>query len=160
MTSDHYLEDFDSGKPPLDRWLRESALSQMGRHISNTFVWTEGGSTAVIAYTTLMAHTVLRDDAPSRIGRGGPAMIPAMLIAKLALHRDLHNRKLGADLLIDALTRCLGAATLGPGARIVVVDALDGEARAFYEHMGFLPLAKDSVSLYRTMASIEDSLAT
>ena len=46
--------------------------------------------------------------------------------------------RLGSNLLIDAARRALAAADL-IGARAIVVQAIDGHARAFCERFGFRP---------------------
>jgi len=157
IEEDHVLDRFDSGKPPLDRWLRGSALEQTRRRLSSTFVWCDTDR-QVVGFFTLSAHALARDRLPSRVGRGGPAMVPAILLARLALDRSLHGSGLGAELLVDALRRSLAATEAGPGARLVVVDALDAEAQKFYEHVGFRPLSAGGSRLYRTMSAIAADL--
>ena len=49
---------------------------------------------------------------------------------------EYQGRGLGGDLVVDAARRALAAADL-IGARAVIVQALDEEARNFYEHFGF-----------------------
>ena len=90
----------------------------------------------VVAYYSLAAHLLERAEMPTAIGRGGPRQIPAVLLARLALHQGLQGRGLGGALLADALRRVL-AATEMVAARFVVVDAIDDAAAGFYEHHGF-----------------------
>lgn len=152
LSADHDLENFDSGQPELDPWLRVAALDQQTRRYSNTFVWLDGGE--VVAYFTLLTHTVDRADVPPKVGRGGPATTPAILIAKLALATTHQGRGLGTYLLLDALTRCLGATEAGPGARLVVVDAIDAKAFDFYRAHEFQPIAQGAMTLYRPMKEV------
>lgn len=42
-------------------------------------------------------------------------------------------------LLVEALRTTLGAVRIG-GGRVIVVDAIDYNARSFYEHFGFKPI--------------------
>jgi GNAT superfamily N-acetyltransferase len=65
-----------------------------------------------------------------------PSEIPAVLLVKLALDEQLHGEGLGAELLFDALQRCVNAGQL-VGTRYVVVDAIDSDARKFYEKYSF-----------------------
>ena len=82
--------------------------------------------------------------------------------------RDLCNRALATDaayagrgigtgLLKHALTRCVAAAGL-IGGRALMVNAIDGEAAAFWRRRGFLPSRDDSLILFRSMADIAASL--
>lgn len=88
------------------------------------------------AYYALAAHLIQREAVPTRIGRGGPAQIPAVLITRLALTQELQSRGLGAALVVDALARILQAAKV-VGVRLVVVEAQDEDVAGFYERLGF-----------------------
>ena len=105
---------------------------------ARTFVWHHGDG-VVVAYLSLAAHLVARAELPDRVGRGSPRVIPAILLARLALDRSLQGRGLGGELLWDALSRSV-AAGRRVGARLVVVDAVDAHATAFCEHHGFTPI--------------------
>jgi hypothetical protein len=102
----------------------------------------------------LRPHTVDRAEVPKKVGRGGPATIPAILLAKLALAKQLHGRGYGTYLLLDALSGCVGASEAGPGARLVVVDAIDQEAFEFFRKHDFQPIAPDSMTLFRSMKDV------
>lgn len=119
----------------LNRWLREHARASHARRTARTFVW-HRGDLSVVAYYSLAAHLLQRQELPPSIGRGGPRQIPAVLLARLALDRSLHGQGLGAALLAEALDRMV-AATEIVAARFVVVDAIDERAASFYEHHGF-----------------------
>ena len=67
-----------------------------------------------------------------------PDPVPVILLGQLAVDTNYQGRRLGSDLLIDAAWRALTAADL-VGARAIVVQAIDGQARAFYERFGFRP---------------------
>lgn len=131
----HDLSRFDSGQPSLDGWLRDHARTAEAMRMGRTFVW-HSGDLVVVAFYTLAAHLVVRDDVPRAVGRGAPAHIPAVVLARLSLDRSLQGRGLGGALLADALGRVV-TATRTVGARLVVVDAIDDRALHFYEHHGF-----------------------
>lgn len=130
--------DFDSGQSTLDDWLHKSARDSDGRNLTRTYVWHRGDN-VVVAYYTLMPYFIERDTLSKKQGRGLPDRISCYLIARLALHRNLHGQRLGSQLLASALTRAaLGARDLGD--RYVVVDAIDDAAASFYRHHGFEPI--------------------
>ena len=54
--------------------------------------------------------------------------------------RTIGGRRLGSDLLIDAAQRALAAADV-IGARAIVVQAIDEQAKAFYSRFGFRPFS-------------------
>jgi GNAT superfamily N-acetyltransferase len=135
LAAQHVTAAFSSGNDELDEWLRSSALTADASGTGRTWVWTPDRTT-VIAYYTLAPHVVRRDDVPKKVGRGSPGVIPAILLARLALAESLHGRGLGAALLADALARACEAIKI-VGGRLIVVDAIDDYASHFYEHHGF-----------------------
>ena len=134
----HDVSEFESGQPTLDEWLGKSARDSDGRNLTRTYVWHRGDG-VVVAYYTLMPYFIERETLGKQQGRGLPDRIPCYLVARLALHRDLHGNRLGSQLLASALTRAaVGSRDLG--GRYVVVDAIDDAAASFYRHHGFEPI--------------------
>jgi GNAT superfamily N-acetyltransferase len=152
----HDLSSFTSGVPELDEWLRRSALLAQRMRTARTFVWTDREG-PVIAYFSLAAHVLLRSELPTRIGRGSPDRIPAILLARLALDESLHGQGLGEQLLIDALSRAVAAADTA-GARVAVVDAIDTSAVRFYERYGFRQVPDQPLRLVRKINDIARAL--
>jgi hypothetical protein len=60
---------------------------------------------------------------------------------------------LGSELLVDVLERIVAAARAG-GGRLIVVDAIDDEAHAFYRRHDFVPIT-GSMRLYLKVATAE-----
>jgi len=156
LSEEHDRLRLDSGNPDLDSWLRDHALHASAMNTGRTFVW-HSGNRIVVAYFTLVAHLVSRETLPKRAGRGSPDVIPAILLARLALDRSQHGRGLGAELLWDALSRAV-AANRQAAARLVVVDAVDEHAASFYEHFGFEPIPDVPTRLFQKMSSVEAAL--
>ena len=153
LGDDHDLSRFDSGTRELDRWLREFARHAAANRTGRTFVW-HAGDGLVVAYYTLAAHEVAKADLPRRVGRGGPDRVPAVLLARLALDRGLHGQGLGAHLLSDVFGRVVEA-SMKVAVRVVVVDAIDAEAVAFYERFGFVAVPEHPHRLFQKMSDIE-----
>jgi len=84
-------------------------------------------------------------------------VIPAVLLAKLALAEQLHGQGLGTELLRVALETILAAAKK-VGGRLVVVDAIDADARRFYVHHDFRPLPNDDRRLVIKLSSVAKAL--
>lgn len=156
LRSDHQLGEFDSGQAGLDEWLRRSAEQAQSMRTAQTFVW-HAGDGVVVAYFSLAAHLISRSDIPKRVGRGSPASIPAILLARLALHRKLQRQKLGGELLWDALARAVIASETA-AARLVVVDAIDETAARFYMHHGFMAIPEDHHRLVQKISDIAAAL--
>ena len=137
-------------------WLREQAATASRRGTARTWVWVNDDA-RVVGYYALAAHKIAREQVPSRIGRGGPVEIPAVLLARLALSEHLRGRGLGAVLVADALERVI-VATQTVAARVVVVDALAEPVAQFYETLGFRRIP-GSLRLVQKISDIEAALA-
>lgn len=148
----HNIGAFRCGEPSLDARLRESVDDQQARGHSRTWVWLDELA-RVVGYYTLSAHRVARAEVPSRLGRGGPAEVPAVLLGRLALDASLRGQGLGPVLVADALGRVVDA-TRTVGARLVVVHALsEPVAAGVYEPLGFRRVP-GSLTLAQKLADI------
>ncbi|MDQ6752033.1 MAG: GNAT family N-acetyltransferase [Actinomycetota bacterium] len=151
----HDVRGFSCGEASLDTWLREQAVPATDRRTARTWVWVDQGG-VVGAYYALAAHKVAREAVPVRVGRGGPAEIPAVLLARLALSEPLRGQGLGEVLVADALARVVDA-TQTVAARLVVVDALHERVARFYESLGFRRIP-GSLLLVQKLTDIEAAL--
>lgn len=158
LNDSHVLTSFDSGKEPLDRWLRQSAGRGQIQDTGRTFVW-HAGDGEVVAYYTLTGHVLHRESLSKKQAHSLPAEAPAILLAKLALDVSLHGQGLGGELLLDALTRCVRAGEI-VASRFVVVDAIDENAVGFYDKYGFTRIPDTvPVRLLRRLKSIAADLS-
>jgi GNAT superfamily N-acetyltransferase len=152
---DHDLTEFACGNAELDDWLQRHARTATGQG-TRTYVLVDGEG-SVIGYFALAPHLLVREDAPPRLGRGAPSQIPAILLAKLALDSSVHGRGLGADLLVHALETTVAAARHA-GGRVLLVDAIDDEAWAFYEHHDFQQLPGNARRLVMKLSTAAKAL--
>ena len=153
--ADHDLAEFACGNAELDDWLSRHARTATGQG-TRTYVLV-GEENRVLGSYALAPHLLVRDEAPPRLARGAPHQIPAILLAKLALDSSVHGRGLGADLLVHALETILGAARRA-GGRVVLVDAIDDEARAFYERHDFQALPGQPRRLVMKLSTVAKAL--
>jgi GNAT superfamily N-acetyltransferase len=84
--------------------------------------------------------------------------VPCLLLGQLATDVAWAGRGIGTGLLKHALERCASAAAL-VGGRALKVNAVDGEAAAFWRRHGFLPSKDDPLVLFRPLAAIVASIA-
>jgi GNAT superfamily N-acetyltransferase len=156
LDSQHDLAAFDSGNEELDYWLSRQALPAQQMDSARTFVMTRGGR--VCGYFSLTMGSVLRADAPAKLVRGLPAYpVGMVLLARLAVDRREQGKGHGALLLAEALRKAVAAGEAA-AARLVVVDAIDEEAVAFYKRHGFVPAPEHDRRLYRRMKDVRSSL--
>jgi GNAT superfamily N-acetyltransferase len=156
LTEHHDLSQFSCGKPALDNWLRNWALSNQKRGFTAVLVAHEEGR--VVGYYGLAPTAVVPAVMPRAIRTGQPPdPIPCLLLGQLATDRAWVGRGIGSGLLKHALRRCVDAAKL-IGGRALIVKAIDDEASAFWIRRGFRPSHDDPLVLFRSMTDIAASL--
>lgn len=136
LADNHRIDDFDSGKPALDSFLRDMALHNQQQGYSRTFVIATEDY-RVAGYHSLCAGMISRDHTPRQVkGHAAPGEIPVALLARLAVDRRYQGQGLGKALLKNALLAVVSSSQL-VAFRAVMVHALDDEAEAFYVKFGF-----------------------
>lgn len=150
----HERQGFDCGKPTLDDFIHSLVSQYEKRNLGRTYVALPQGEKRVLGYYTLASGAIDTGSLPAKQAKKLPRHpIPVVLIARLAVDRSVQGKGLGGLLLRDALTRSLEISER-LGIHAVVVDALDAEARAFYERFGFLALTDDPLRLFLPMSTI------
>ncbi len=104
-------------------------------------------------YYTLSASSIRPAELPEQTVRRLPRypQVPAFLLGRLAVDRRYQGQGWGRFLLVDALYRC--ARSEIPGFAILV-DAIDENARRFYERESFLLLPHTANRLFRPVADV------
>ena len=150
----HVRSGFDCGVPVLNDWLSTQVSQYEKKDLARTYVLVEAGQNSVRGYYALSNHTVVHEALPRDQAKGLPQIdLPVVLIGKLAVDRTLHGQGLGEFLLIDALQRASYLATK-IGISAVEVDAIDENAKRFYQRYGFLTLSDDPRHLILPMSVI------
>lgn len=156
LNAHHDVSTFDSGSEVLDQWLRRHALAAQRMDSARTFVVTRSGR--VVGYFSLTMGSVLRGEGPAKLVRGMPAYpVGMVLLARLAVDRSEQGKGIGATLLAEALRKAAAAGEVA-AARLVVVDAVDEIAAAFYERYGFVRVPEHPLRLYRRIKDVRASL--
>jgi GNAT superfamily N-acetyltransferase len=156
LDDSHDLTAFDCGNDQLNDWLRRHAVAAQAMDTARTFVLVAGPK--VVGYFSLTMGSVQRRDAPAKLVRGLPQYpVGVVLLARFAIHRDTQGQGLGGRLLAHALRKALTAGDAA-AARLVVVDAIDDDAVAFYQRHGFIAVPEHPRRLYRRTKDIRASL--
>jgi GNAT superfamily N-acetyltransferase len=155
----HDREHFDSGEPALDEWLRRYAGQNRRRDTAATWVISNADD-LIVAYTSVAMTGIDRSAAPEIIAKGAPDPVPALLLGRLAVDRRYANLGVGTALTAHVLAT---AVELNEKAacRAVVVTALNQQARARWERLGFHhfePNDPDRLDLYLLTSEIEATL--
>jgi GNAT superfamily N-acetyltransferase len=150
----HDVDGFDCGVESLNVWLTRHAAQAAGAGSARTFVVVDAEQERVVGYHALTAASVAHEQATTRAARGMPRHpIPAALLARLAVDVSVQGRGIGAWLLRDAMLRTLSAAE-SVGIRVLLVHALDADARGFYERHGFEASPTDPLHLQMLMKDL------
>lgn len=156
LAAGHDITTFACGHHDLDGWLRRHAVAAQEMDSARTFVLTR--QERVIGYFSLTMGSVLRQEAPAHLVRGLPSYpVGMVLLARLAVEETEQAKGLGGLLLAEALRRAVTAGE-AVAARLVVVDAIDDAAVAFYGRHGFVEAPEHPRRLYRRMKDIRASL--
>lgn len=141
------LSGFDCGNIPLNEFLQRHALDKQNAKLSRTYVVTQGA--VVVAYYTLSHVSATQAETPKKFGRGMPSVIPAILLARLAVDLKAQGYGLGTSLVSDALHRAWGVMDSGAApVRLFAVDAKDENAKAFYERFEMIPSPQNPMRLF------------
>ncbi len=124
----------------------------MRRGVAVVWVLYEGEDERVAGYYTLSASSVEPGDLPEATRRRLPryAVLPVMLVGRLATDVRYRGQGRGGLLLLDALRRALDLAA-SVGTIAVIVDAKDDAAASFYERYGFQRFTGDTHRLFIPM---------
>ncbi len=153
----HDLSQFTCGKPSLDNWLKERALSNHRKGFTALMVVHDSGR--VVGYYGLAPTAIIPTAMPRAIRTGQPPdPVPCLLLGQLATDTAWAGQGIGTGLVKHALERCVAAATL-VGGRALVVNAVDGDAAEFWTRRGFVPSKDDPMILFRSIADIAASIA-
>ena len=156
LETNHDVSTFSSGNEALDIWLRRHALAAQRMDTVRTFIATRSGR--IVGYFSLSMGSVLRADAPAKLVRGMPAYpVGMVLLARLAVDQSQQGKGFGAMLLAEALRKAVAAGEVA-AARLIVVDAVNEDAAAFYERYGFVRAPENPHRLYRRMKDVRASL--
>jgi GNAT superfamily N-acetyltransferase len=150
----HDREQFDSGEPVLDEWLRRYAGQHRRRDTAATWVITDVNN-VVVAYASVAMTGIDRSAAPEVVAKGTPDPVPALLLGRLAVDHRYSSLGIGTILAAHVLAT---AVELNEKAacRAVVVTALTARASTWWERLGFHPFdAGDPDQLDRYLLTSE-----
>jgi GNAT superfamily N-acetyltransferase len=139
ITSAHDLSQFDCGVASLNDWLKKRALKNQDIYSATNVVCI---NKQVIAYYTLAYGSVNHEEVTRKIRRNAPDKIPVMILCRLAVDKNWQTKGLGKHLLKQVFLKTIDASAIA-GLRGLLVHAIDENAKAFYQHYGFLECPVD-----------------
>ena len=149
--------NFTCGIDALNAYLLTQAGQDMKRRVAVCFLAIDNATGAVAGYYTLSACHVQLADVSSEWQKKLPRypVVPAARIGRLAIDIRYQGKKLGAAMLSNAVVRALRSEI---AAHMMVVEAKNATAAAFYMHHGFCPDAHEPLRLYAPLATLSRAL--
>lgn len=136
----HDAGAFCCGNEALDLWIKRYARQYARKDMGRTFVVCDAGANDIRAYYALAPGQINPGEVGAEFYKGLPRHpVPAVVLTRLAVDNSLKGQGVGAALLKDALGRAV-AASDAIGGRVLVVHAIDAQAKAFYQRFGFVEL--------------------
>ena len=156
LNQTHDRESFKSGKIVLDNYIKNYAKQDIKRNISRTFVVSfEDSPKKIIGYYSLSANSLEPALLPEQQIKKLPKNpLHVSLLGKLAVDQKFQSQGLGKILLIDALIK-IYVASQTIAVYAVIVDALNEDARIYYEKYGFISLPNNPLKLFLPLSTIE-----
>ena len=155
LAEGHQFADFESGEPSLDDWLKRRAAKNQANGSSRTYVVCEGD--VVIGYYCLAAGAIGHAEAPATLKRNRPEPVPVLVLGRLAIHKNHHQKGIGTALLNDAIRRAIQAADIA-GVTALLVHAISEQARRFYLSRGFIESPVKPMTRCLMMATVHQAL--
>jgi predicted GNAT family N-acyltransferase len=153
----HDRSGFTCGVAAPDRYCHQQVSQDVRRHVTNCIV-AIGPDQAIAGYYTFAATglplTELSADETRRLPRY--PLLPAGLIGRLAVATPYAGQRLGAALIVDAISKALRS---DPAIFAIILDAKDDAASRFCIHHGFRPFISRPLSLFLPIAKAARRLA-
>ena len=136
----HNRAAFSCGRESLDTYLKERASQEIKKQVAAVYVLSPDGN-AIAGYYTLSQYAIDAGEIPPELMQKlrfpKYDRLPATLLGRLARSVEHKGQGIGELLLMDALRRSLELSRRIASVA-VVVDAIDENARQFYQRYGFI----------------------
>jgi GNAT superfamily N-acetyltransferase len=146
--------------PPaeLNEFLVRYAHQSHDQGGAKTFLVIGSKTKIILGFYSVAPASLVYDRVPT-VARGGLAHheVPGFRLARLAVDRAEQGRGLGVQLLLAAGRRCVLAAQ-AVGGTVLVIDAKNDRAAAWYASYGAIPLVETERTLVLPLATIENLL--
>lgn len=148
---------FSCGTPALDNYFHVQMSQDIKANFTTCFVATDDQG-VIIGYYTLSSSGFfskeLSDETKIALKLRHYDEIPAARMGRLAVDTRFAGQGYGGELLADALAR---VARSEVAAYALIVDAKSIQAKAFYEHHGFISFPTNVMRLFLPLGGLPTS---
>lgn len=135
QVSAEQLKAFDCGKTVLNNWLVTRARANDVSGGSRTYLLITGDD-RVAGFFCLSNYALVHEEVKASVRRNMPNPIPATLLGRLAVSRDMQGQGIGSSLLRYAVSLAVKVAEFTNSA-VLVTEPIDEGAFNFYRRFGF-----------------------
>lgn len=156
----HVRDGFNCGEPSLDEWLRRYAGQNRRGNTAATWVIADA-QYRVVCYATLSMTAIDHSACPTPLAKSAPALVPALLLGRLATDVSVAGMGLGTQMVEHVLATSVEL-NLKAACRAVVVTASNPPAYTWWQRFGFVPFDpadETNLDLYLLTKNIEATLA-
>jgi GNAT superfamily N-acetyltransferase len=158
ITRKHDRGAFDCGDAALNEFLRRYARQSHDQGAAKTFLAIDDASKAILGFYSLAPASIAYDRTPDMVRRGlARHEVAGFRLARIAVHHAAQGHGLGGQLLLAAGRRCLAVAA-EVGGTILIIDAKNDRAAAWYASYGAVPLLDTERTLVLPLATLEAAL--
>ncbi|MBK24609.1 MAG: hypothetical protein CME70_11495 [Halobacteriovorax sp.] len=148
---------FSSGKQSLDDYIQRYAKNGSKNQVGQTHLLIEEEPLKIIGYYTLSTLSVEKSLLAKFTSYPAPE-ISGMLMARLAIATSEQRKGHGKKLLVHALTK-IQRISEDAAVKIVVVDALDQQAKDYYIQFGFIEFDNEPMKLFISIETVNSVLS-
>jgi GNAT superfamily N-acetyltransferase len=154
LTGSHNRAKFNCGNPTLNEWLRGIASQHQQIGLSKTFVAVlDEDPTTILGYYALTVCEVRTAELPKAASKRLPRIAPGIKLARLAIDLSMQGQGLGKLHLLNAIERS-NTVSAEVGVHALFVDAINGDAAAFYRKYGFIPFPDQPLQLFLSLSQL------
>lgn len=131
ITSDIPIDTFECLEPSMKKFINEEAMDDQKNMLGNTICWVLDKK-ILLGFISLATYSIdkklMADD------KGEPLQyqtIPALLVGKLAAHKDYSGHGLG-DIMLNYAIKTAYNASKNAGCRLLVLQTLNAKAEKWY----------------------------
>jgi GNAT superfamily N-acetyltransferase len=148
----HDRKAFDCGDEAMNDFLQRYARQSHELGGTKTFVAIDNtDNKTILGFYSLAPGALTYADTPETMRRGlAQHDVPGFRLARIATHVSVQGQGLGGQLLAAAARRCLLAAT-EVGGVILIIDAKNARAAAWYASYGAVPLNERPLTLVMSL---------
>jgi GNAT superfamily N-acetyltransferase len=159
ISKSHDRQGFDCGDPDMNQFLLRYARQSHEQNASKTFCAIDDAAPGkVLGFYTITPSAAAHEEVPPAMVKGlARREVAGFKLARIATDLIVAGQGLGGQLLAAAALRCLRIAAEG-GGLLLIIDAKNERAAAWYASYGAEPLKGQPLTLVMPLATFAADL--